>query len=160
MLIMMDQKESSSEYKKTIEAALFVSGRAMDTEEIAQIVGIGSIGHVKKMLEELVVEYDGRNSSLIISKVGEKYTLDVRKEYAEKVNSLAGTPDISKSSLRILAYISKNEPVMQANVVKAFGSATYDHMKELLEKEFIKTTRVGRTKRIETTNKFREYFSL
>lgn len=156
----MEARQNSSDYKKTIEAALFVSGRAMDTEEIAQIVGIGSVGHVKRILEELITDYQNRDSSLVISKTGEKYVLGVRNEYAEKVNSLAGAPEISRSSLRILAYISKNEPVMQNSVVKAFGSATYDHVKELVEKEFVRTMKVGRTKRIETTNKFKEYFSL
>ena len=159
-MITMEGVGNSSEYKKTIEAALFVSGRAMDTEEIAKVVGIGSLGHVKKLLEELVADYQKRDSSLAISKIGEKYTLGVRNEYAERVNSLAGAPEISKSSLRILAYISKNEPVMQSSVVKAFGSSTYDHMKDLLEKEFVRTMKVGRTKRIETTSKFKEYFNL
>ena len=130
----MEERQNSTDYKKTIEAALFVSGRAMDTEEIAKLVGIGSVGHVKKILDELIVDYQNRDSSLIVSKTGEKYVLGVRNEYAEKVNSLAGAPEISKSSLRILAYISKNEPVMQNAVVKAFGSATYDHMKELVER--------------------------
>ena len=156
----MEERQGSTDYKKTIEAALFVSGRAMDTDEIAKVVGIGSVGHIKRMLEELINDYQKRDSSLIISKVGDKYALGVRNEYAEKVNSLAGAPELSKSSLRILAYVSKNEPVMQSAVVKAFGSSTYDHMRELLDKEFVRTMRVGRTKRIETTNKFKEYFNL
>jgi len=156
----MEGKQINTDYKKMVEAALFVSGRAMDANEIAQVVGIGSIGHVKKMLDELIDDYQKRDTSLAISKVGDKYTLGIRNEYAERVNSLAGAPDISKSSLRILAYISKNEPVMQNSIVKAFGSATYDHIKELHEKEFISTTRIGRTKRVETTDKFKEYFNL
>jgi segregation and condensation protein B len=160
MMRKMEIKQTSPDYKKTIEAALFVSGRAMEVDEIAKVVGIASPGHVKKILEELISDYQTRDSSLVISKVGDKYTLGVKNEYAEKVNSLAGTPEISKSSLRILAYISKNEPVMQSSVVKAFGSSTYDHMKELLENEFVRTMKVGRTKKIETTNKFKEYFNL
>ena len=58
-------------------------------------------------------------------------------------SSLAGAPEISKSSLRILAYISKNEPLMQNGIVKAFGSSTYEHIKELQEKEFIRSMRVA-----------------
>jgi len=154
------EAKSNSDYKKVIEAALFVSGRAMDIEEIAKVVGIGSIGHVKRMAEELANDYQSKDSALMISKAGDKYILGVRNEYADKVNSLAGAPDISKSSLRLLAYISKNEPVMQNSLVKVFGSSTYEHMKELIEKEFVRTMRIGRTKRIETTNRFREYFSL
>lgn len=156
----MEERQSSTDYKKTIEAALFVSGRAMDADEISRVVGIGSVGHVKKILDELINDYQKRDSSLVISKVGDKYTLGTRNEYAEKVNSLAGAPELSKSSLRILAYISKNEPVMQSSIVKAFGSSTYEHVKKLLDMEFVKTMRIGRTKRVETTNKFKEYFSL
>jgi len=159
-MIKMEASSSSTEYKKTVEAALFVSGRAMDTAEIAQIAGIGSVGHVRKILDELINDYQNRDSALVISKVGEKYAIGIKNEYAQKVNSLAGAPDISKSSLRILAYISKNEPVMQNSVVKAFGSSTYEHVKELVEKEFIRTVKVGRTKKMETTDKFKEYFSL
>jgi segregation and condensation protein B len=161
MMMQMEPKQSAnSNYKKIVESALFVSGRALELEELAKIAGIGSIGHMKKLMEELANDYDNRDSALMITKVGDKYALGVRNEYAERVGSLAGAPDISKSSLRILAYISKNEPVLQNSIVKAFGSSTYDHIKELHEKEFIRSMRTGRTKRIETTDKFREYFSL
>ncbi len=159
-MMAMAARQNNSDYKKIIEASLFVSGRAMDLEEIANVAGIGSVGHVKKMLDEIAKDYDSRGSPLTVSNMGDKYMLSVRNEYAERVNSLAGAPDISRSSLRLLAYISKNEPVMQSSVVKVFGSSTYDHMRELLDKEFVRTMRVGRTKRVETTNKFKEYFSL
>ncbi|MGI0100589.1 MAG: SMC-Scp complex subunit ScpB [Candidatus Micrarchaeaceae archaeon] len=154
------ERASDSSYRKIAEAALFVSGRAMDAEEMAEITGIASVGHVRKMLDELMGEFNNRDSSLVISKIGDRYVIGIRSEYIEKVNSLAGAPDISRSSLRILAYISKNEPVMQNQVVKAFGSSSYGHIKELLEKDFISAVRVGRTKRIDTTGKFKEYFNL
>lgn len=84
----------------------------------------------------------------------------MKEPYASRVNGLAGKPDITKGSLRMLAYISKNEPVMQNSVVKAFGSSTYDHVRELIEKDFVSAKRVGRTKRLATTARFREYFNL
>ena len=49
---------------------------------------------------------------------------------------------------------------MQSAIVKAFGSSTYDHMKELLEQEFVVTKKLGRSKRVETTQKFKEYFGV
>jgi segregation and condensation protein B len=159
-MIAMEAKSSQANYKRVMEAALFASGRAMDTEELAKLAGIGSIGHARKVLDELAKEYESRDGALIVSKVGDKYTLSIRSEYAEKVGSIAGAPEISRSSLRILAYISKNEPIMQNAIVKAYGSSTYEHIKELQEKEFIRAVRIGRTKRIETTNKFKEYFNL
>lgn len=157
---MVANQANSRDYKRIMESALFVSGRAMDLEEMAKVAGIGSIGHAKKVLAELIKDYNSRDTALMISEAGGKYSLGVKNEYAEMVGSLAGAPEISKSSLRILAYISKNEPVMQNSIVKAFGSSTYDHIRELQEKEFVRSMRAGRTKRIETTDKFKEYFNL
>ncbi len=155
---MPDQKES--EHMRLAEAALFVSGRAMSLDEIAKVMGVASMGYVKKLMDELIKEYESGASALTMVNVSGKYALAVKAAYAGKVSELAGAPEISKSALRILAYIGRNEPIMQNSIVKAFGSATYDHIKELTEKEFITAQRKGRTKRIETTQKFKEYFSV
>jgi chromosome segregation and condensation protein ScpB len=40
------------------------------------------------------------------------------------------------------------------------GSSVYDHVKELVEKEFITAEKQGRSKSLKTTKKFREYFSV
>jgi segregation and condensation protein B len=157
---MAERDSRSEEYKKVAEAALFTSGRAMGPEELAGILGIAAIGYVKTVMDGLVADYEARNGALAVSKIGDKYLLGVREQYISKVNALAGSPDISRSALRILAYVGKNEPVMQNSLVKAFGTSTYDHVKELVEKEFIKAARVGRTKKLETTQKFKEYFNL
>jgi len=154
-----DEKRSD-EYKRIAEAALFTSGRAMSAEELGGIMGLAAVGYIKTVMNELITDYETRNCALVVSKIGDKYLLGIKNDYISKVNTLAGAPDISKSSLRILAYVGKNEPIMQSAVVKAFGSSVYDHMKELTEKDFVKATRVGRTKKIETTQKFREYFNL
>jgi segregation and condensation protein B len=150
----------ASDYKKVAEAALFASGRAMSAQELGAVMGVESMGYVKTVLESLVKEYTERNGALEVKAIGDSYVLEVRNQYSQKVSALAGSPDITRPSLRILAYISKNEPVMQSAIVKAFGSSAYEHIGELGEKGFIKSAREGRTKRIETTPKFREYFDL
>ncbi len=154
------QETGQLDYKKVAEAALFASGRAMGIDELAKAIGLGSIGSLESIMDSLVNEYAGRDSAIEIQKLGSKYVMSIREPYASKVNGLAGAPDISRGALRILAYISKNEPVMQSAVVKAFGTTTYDYMKELVEKEFVIRKQVGRTKRIETTDKFKEYFNV
>ncbi len=144
----------------TLEAALFVSGKAMSVEELAAAAGIASVGYVKKLAEELVEQYNTRSSSIYVTKVGDKYIMSVREQYASRVSSVAGQPELSKGAMRILAYVSKNEPIVQSAVVKAFGSTVYDYMKELTENDFIKTSKEGRSKKLETTQKFKEYFNL
>ncbi len=149
----------SIDYKRLVEAALFVSGKAMSASEISQAIGVASVGAVTTMLTELTNDYEKNQSSLGVFKIGDKYILSVKEPYASRVSSLAGTPELTKGAMRILAFVSKNEPVLQSAVVKTFGSATYDYLKELKEKDFITAKASGRTKKLETTLKFKEYFN-
>ena len=153
-------EDNSREYRNLIEAVLFVSGKAMSAEEIASAIGVSSVGAVRTMIAALAEEYTKSGGALAVEKVADTYMLCVREPYASKVSGLAGSPDITRGSLRVLAYISRNEPILQSAVVRVFGSSTYDHVKELSEKDFIRSTKIGRSKRLETTKKFREYFSL
>ncbi|MFI5412440.1 MAG: SMC-Scp complex subunit ScpB [Candidatus Micrarchaeales archaeon] len=151
--------ERTDEYKKLIEAALFVTSKAMSNDELAKVLGIASVGAVSVLVEELITDYESSGSAIGIFKIGDKYIMSVKEPYANKVNELAGAPEMSRGALRILAYVSKNEPVMQNTVVKTFGSSSYDYIHELQEKEFVKANKIGRTKRLETTDKFKEYFN-
>ena len=155
----MVEGQSNQEYKRLVEAALFVTSKAMSADELAQALGIASVGVVSDAAEELAKEYEGKEGALAIFKIGDKYLLSVKEPYASRVNTLAGAPEMTKGALRILAYVSKNGPVMQSMVVKAFGSSSYEYIKELTDKEFVTAKRVGRSKRLETTDKFKEYFN-
>jgi segregation and condensation protein B len=149
----------SGDYKKLIEAALFVSGKALSADEISQAIGVASVGAVNTMVTELMKEYESRDTSMSILKIGDKYIMSVKEPYAGRVSGLAGAPDMSKGALRILAFVSKNEPVLQSSVVKAFGSSAYDYLRELREKDFITRTKSGRSMKLQTTLKFKEYFN-
>jgi len=149
-----------SDYKRIAEAALFASGRAMNAQELGSVMGVESMGYVKSVMDSLIKEYAEKGGALEVKMTGDSYILEVRSQYLQKISVLAGAPDITRPSLRILAYISKNEPVMQSAIVKGFGSSAYEHIGELTEKGFIKSEKTGRTKKIETTPKFREYFEI
>jgi segregation and condensation protein B len=151
--------EGNEEYKRLLEAALFVTSRAMSASELGEVVGIASVGSVASLLDDLTEEYNSRPSALGIFKIGDKYIMSVKDPYAGKVNQLAGAPDLSRGALRILAFVSKNEPVLQSSIIKSFGSASYDYIHELQEKNFLKAEKTGRTKKLDTTEKFKEYFN-
>jgi segregation and condensation protein B len=150
--------EEQVDYKKLIEAALFMSTSAMDANQIAEATGIASPGKVEEMVRELVEDYKNRDTALDIVEIDKKYLFSLKNPYAQKVSGLASGPDLSRGALRILAYINKNEGITQSAIVKAFGSSTYDYMKELEEKKFVETRKFQRTKKIATTNTFKEYF--
>lgn len=150
----------ADEYKRLVEAMLFVSSRALSPDEMAKQLGVASVGSVIKIADQLVEEYKRADTALSIEKLGDKYSMTIKERYSAKVSSLAGQPDITKGGLRILAYVSKNEPIMQNIVIKGFGDSAYVYIHELIEKEFITAKKVGRTKKLETTTKFKEYFNL
>jgi chromosome segregation and condensation protein ScpB len=152
--------DSEQEYKKLIEAALFMSPNALSLSEIGAATGIASPGIIERLVSQLITEYDGRDTSLRIMAISGKYMFSLKDEYVSKVSSLAAGPDLSKGALRILAYISKNEDILQSDLVKYFGTSTYEYMKELADKEFVESHKYKRSKKIATTPKFREYFSV
>ncbi|MCL5238879.1 MAG: SMC-Scp complex subunit ScpB [Candidatus Marsarchaeota archaeon] len=151
--------EEQIDYKRLVEAALFMSPNALSAQDLSGITGIKSIGHIEQMLAELKAEYASRETSLEVIEIDKKYMLSLREPYASRVSQLASGPDITKGALKVLAYISQNNNTMQSYLVKVFGASTYDHVKELIEHGFIERKKRGRSWRISTTNKFREYFN-
>ena len=149
-----------NDYKKLIEAALFMSQNALSPSEISNIIGLASIGKVEELLKGLSEEYKNRDTALEIAEIGGKYMLTLKEPYASKVSTLASWPDINKAPLRILAYISKNNGILQSEIVKLFGDTAYAYVKELTSKEFIESKKSGRSKKLYTTLKFKEYFAV
>ncbi len=147
------------DYRKLVEAALFMSSGALSVNELVSVTGIMSPGKVQEIAKSLVEEYKSRDTALQILEIDNRYLFGLKEPYASKVSSLASGPDLSKGALRILAFVSRNQNVLQSDLVKAFGSSTYEYMHELLEKRFVETRPFKRSKRISTTPKFDEYFS-
>lgn len=152
--------EQEIDSKKLVEAVLFMSQSAISLAEIAKATGIASPGHIKSALEQLIAEYSSKDTSLMIYSIADKYMFGLKEPYSSKVSSLANGPDLSRGALRILAYISKNEGIVQSQIIKIFGTSAYDYIKELTETEFIETKKEGRSKKIKTTHKFKEYFNV
>ncbi|MGC8587339.1 MAG: SMC-Scp complex subunit ScpB [Candidatus Micrarchaeia archaeon] len=156
----MAEIQGQADLKKLIEAALFMSQNALSVEELANATGIVSPGHVDSLLKQLVDDYKSRDTSLEIVEIGGKYMFSLKEPYASRVSSLAQGPEISKGAMRLLAYISKNNNALQSELVKIFGESTYAYAKELEEKDFISAKRFGRSKKLSTTLKFKEYFNV
>jgi segregation and condensation protein B len=152
--------EAQADQKKLIEAVLFMSPNAIGVGELAEMTGIASVGHVERMARELAEEYKARDTSLEIIEIDRRFMFSLKEPYASRVSRFASGPDITKGSLRLLAYVSKNNNALQSGLVKIFGESTYDHVKELAEKGFIDSRRDGRSRRISVTNKFKEYFNV
>lgn len=141
-----------------IEAALFSAGRPLTIEELQQITGIND-KLVLEALKNLMRDYSTRDGALEISKVGNKYAMQLRSEFAEHVKHLAKT-DIPIKLVKTAALIAYHQPIKQSDLCEMIGPKVYDHVKELYELGLIYAKDFGRTKSLTTTPRFAEYFGI
>jgi len=143
---------------RLIEAALFSAGRPLSIRELQELTAMDK-NEVTSSLRSLVQSYRKRETSLEISRVGRKYTMKLREEYAKPVRSLT-TPDIPRKLWKTLALIAYHEPVKQSELQTMLGSRIYDHVRELRELKMITMKADGNTRIIATTHLFPEYFGI
>jgi segregation and condensation protein B len=146
--------------KKTIEAALFMSGRWQSVEDLARISGNASIAAVREALHELRQEYGAREGGIVMSETGGRYRLEINPDVRDKVYYLAPEPELSPALIKTLALIAYKQPIYQSGVVRVIGNRAYEYIRELRKKEFISIKKKGRTKLISTTGRFNKYFGL
>jgi segregation and condensation protein B len=147
------------EGEKLIEAALFVSSEPVAIGELSKISGLGK-ARVKKAVEKLMHSYRKMESALEIRRIGEdKYFMQAKDAFSAPLVELV-KPAVGDEILKTLAIIALRQPVTQAEVVRARGHSAYQHVKELIGKEFISARPKGRTKELSTTDKFADYFGL
>ena len=145
--------------KSRIEAVLFVTGKAVDIKEIAQILEADE-QEVEEAMLSLIFDYSSREGALEIDDEN-GYILQVKNEYMDIVEKLCPV-DISNAVLKTLTVIALKEPIRQAELKELRGSTAYDHVQELLEKGLIsrKKDKNGRSFNLKTTPKFAEYFKM
>jgi segregation and condensation protein B len=146
------------EREKVIEAALFMSPKALTIDELKQISMTDTRMETKALIEELIHFYNTRKSSLEIVSLPIGYQMRVKEEYEDYVMHLATDSTFSKGVMKTLALIAYKQPIIQSDVVKYRNNKAYDHLKILFDNGFLKKEPKGRTYILTTTQKFIEYF--
>ena len=106
-----------------IEAILFSSGEPVETEKIAQALEI-EFDTVHKLIDNLSVQYDDRQSGLQIIKLGDKYQMITRSdfsEYVRRVLEVKKNAPLSQAAFEVLAVVAYNQPVTKAFVEQVRG---------------------------------------
>ena len=145
-------------YKKQIEAVLFTVGRSLDIQQIADLIGLGSVGVVKDALTQLKEEYTEKNSALEIIEDNNKFRMNIKSEHMHLVKDLMPSMELTKPTIETQAIIAWKQPILQSTVVKIRGTPAYDHVKLLLEQEFLTADPKGLSKILKLTPKFFQYF--
>lgn len=147
------------EPKALVEAALFVADRPVSLARLAQVLNLSEEA-VGRLIQALAEEYSAPDRGLEIVQQGGGYLLQVKGEIAEAVRPLAPGQDIPEPVLRTLAVIAYRGPVLQSEVVRLRGQRAYSHIRELIERGFVRAEEEGQTKRLSVTKALLTYFGV
>ena len=144
-----------------IEAALYVAGRPLDLRTLGSIIKTRSKRKAQKLARTLIKKYENHGGALEILELEDKrFVLQLKKEYTSRVRRLAIRPFLRAGPLKTLSYIAYRQPVLQTQVIEVRGHHTYNHLKQMEEMGLIIREKAGRTKMIQTTKFFADYFGL
>ncbi len=144
--------------KAKVEAVLFITSKAMQPDEIAQILEVDE-EKVQEALLDLMFDYSSRNGALEIDDE-DGYIIQVKAEHMDIVEKLCPV-ELSPAVIKTLTVIALKEPIRQS-YLKEIRPSAYEHIAELLEQGLISRSKDknGRSFNIRTTKKFQEYFKL
>ena len=143
-----------------LEAALFLAGKPLSRRKLANILDEASLAYVDVLLDELREELSQTHRGIELRVKEGKILLQVKSDYVDAVAHLAPQQDIPRPILRSLAMIAYNNPMTQADLVKARGNKAYGHVQELIERRLIRAEAQGRTLLLHVTGEFLRHFGL
>ncbi|MFX0104585.1 MAG: SMC-Scp complex subunit ScpB [Candidatus Hodarchaeota archaeon] len=145
--------------RNLIEASLYAAGRPLTIEELANKLEFPK-KEVEELLHDVAFDYLERSTALIIAQIGDRYQMQIRPEYTEKVSKFAKGGAIAERYLRTLTVIALKQPILKSLVIKIRGTSAYEHVKYLIDNGFIDAVKKGRTHELTTTDKYADMFGL
>ena len=143
---------------KLIEAALFMTPRAVNVSQLMEIISEQNYTMAKGIALRFMRDFNQRDSSLQIVQIDDAFQMGIRQGYEEKVRHLAQKAMFHSGLMKTLALIAFKQPISQSLVIKYRNNKAYDHLHRLVEEGFIAREKKGRSFVLRTTKKFLEYF--
>ncbi len=114
---------TNEQIRAACEAILFASGEPLEASRISEALEI-DIETVTAALWELASSLDERGSGICLLRLGSKYQLCSRVEYAQQVRSVLDikkNAPLSPAAFEVLAVVAYNQPVTKAYVEQIRG---------------------------------------
>ncbi|RLG16222.1 SMC-Scp complex subunit ScpB [Candidatus Pacearchaeota archaeon] len=145
---------------KRLEAVLFISGRFLNMQELISLTDLNPI-ILRELIEKLREKYEQLDSAIEIIERNGAWKMDVKQEYSDIVNKLAGgTSEFSRAEQETLAIIAYKQPVKQSVIIKIRGNKAYDHIKKFAELGLVKKKKQGHTHELSLSEEFYDYFNI
>lgn len=114
---------NANRLQAAMEAILFASGEPLDINRLAEVLEIDS-EQAEQIIMNLSADLDERNSGLCVLKLGNKYQLCSRTEFADKIRTILTirkNAPLSQAAFEVLAVIAYNQPVTKSFVEQVRG---------------------------------------
>ena len=143
-----------------IEAVLYIKGIPISKKNITELVG-SNINSVNEALKELRKKYSDPTSAIELKEDNNLLCLELNSNLNKFVEDLIPA-ELKTSELRTLATIAIKKKILQSDLILLRGSGAYDHIKELLDKNFInkRKQKDGRSYWLTLSDKFFQTFSI
>ena len=146
-------------HKNLVEASLYAAGRPLNVEELSNKLEFPK-KEVEELINEVAFDYLDRSTALVIAQIGDRYQMQIKPEYTERVSKFAKGGAIAERYLRTLTVIALKQPILKSTVIKLRGTGAYEHIKYLIDNGFIDAVKKGRSHELTTTDKYADMFGL
>jgi len=148
------------ESMKLIEAIFFISGRFLSMPDIMSLSGLNSLV-ISECTEKLKEKHNRDDSALEIVERDGLWKMDVRQEYHNIINKLAGgASEFTKAEQETLAIIAYKQPIKQSVIIKIRGNKAYDHIHKFVKLGLLRSKKEGHTNILSLSDLFYEYFNV
>ncbi len=161
------EEEDTSALRATLEALVYITDEPLTAQQISAAIA-QPIDKVKRLLDDLVAEYDRPEHGLSIREIAGGYKMATKAEHHEAVRAFVKklTPPLklSLAALETLAVIAYKQPVTAPEIMDIRGVQGAGVLKTLLDRKLIQEG--GRKKVIgqpilyKTTKEFLVQFGL
>ena len=130
---------TNDEIRAACEAILFASGEPVEVSRIAQALELEP-DVITGALWELSVSLDERKSGICLLRLGSKYQLCSRVEYAQQVRNVLDikkNAPLSPAAFEVLAVVAYNQPVTKSFIEQVRGVDCSGVVSTLVEKGLI-----------------------
>lgn len=154
----IDEAREKEDLKK-LEAVFFVSARFLNMQELISYTDLNPI-ILRELIEKLQDKYDEQESAIEIIEKNGMWKMDVRPQYYNIINKLAGgRSEFTKAEQETLGIIAFKQPIKQSVIIKIRGNKAYDHINKFVDLGLIKKKKAGHTNELSLSDDFYDYFT-
>jgi len=144
--------------ERMVEAALFSAAKPVTVADLKDASGLDA-RTIRSALKNLMDEYNDSDRAIEIAKMGPRYAMQVKKDYASPAAKLAELK-IPKDVLKTASLIAYYQPVLQSKLSDLLGSKVYAHVRTLEDLGLIRRKPRMNSVELSTTKKFIETFGI